>query len=262
MSRTRVETERAGSLAPLLAAPLMAPEEVVCWGRTLIVAPHPDDESLGCGGAVALLSSMNRQTFVLVMTDGAASHPNSVAYPRERLRAVRESETLAALAQLGVTPQLVTFLRLDDRRMPNQFDDARGSGNSFEQVVEICRRRLASVRPQTILLPWRRDPHPDHRATWQVIDAACQHTNDRPRLIEYPIWIWEMDEGDDAPRAGEVRAWRLDISTVVERKQRAIAAHVSQTTDLINDDPSGFRLSAQVLGHFARPWELYFEVER
>ena len=57
-------------------------------------------------------------------------------------------------------------------------------------------------------------------------------------------------------------SWLLDIGAVVELKQQAIAAYRSQTTDLIDDDPEGFRLTDVMLANFTRPWEVYFEAER
>ena len=72
-------------------------ETVLNWGKTLVVAPHPDDESLGCGGAIALLRKFGREVSVLTMSDGTLSHPNSVKFPPEKLRELRENEMLAAL---------------------------------------------------------------------------------------------------------------------------------------------------------------------
>ncbi len=85
-----------------------------------------------------------------------------------------------------------------------------------------------------MLAPWRRDPHPDHRAAWQPIARALgsgpypTHGRGRGvRLIEYLIWSWELAASGDAPRSGEVVPWRLDISAVLPRKLSAIAAHRS-----------------------------------
>ena len=63
---------------------------------------------------------------------------------------------------------------------------------------------------------------------------------------------------DDAPLKTEVSAFRLDITSVVETKQKAIRAHLSQISDLIDDDPNGFRLSAEILEIFAAPFEFIF----
>ena len=228
-------------------------ETVLDWGKTLIVAPHPDDESLGCGGAIALLRKYEREVVVLTMSDGTLSHPNSKKYPPEKLRELRESEMCAALEILGVSADKVKFLRFKDRSVPNE------NATDFAAAVETVKEFLIEIQPNTIIVPWRRDPHPDHRATRQIFGAANAFFDGKFRLIEYPIWLWEMADAADLPQANEVKIRRLAIDEVVERKQKAIYAHRSQTTDLIDDDPHGFRLSPEVLAHFAAPFEIYLE---
>ena len=82
--------------------------------RVVVVAPHPDDETLGCGGAISLLIAKGYQVKVLIVSDGTGSHPNSQKYPALALQAIRSQETIAALAILGVKPEAITFLRLKD----------------------------------------------------------------------------------------------------------------------------------------------------
>ena len=240
-------------LVDIPALPLRAAETVKLWGATCVVAPHPDDESLGCGGAIALLRRFDIEVSVLTMTDGTLSHPNSKRFPAPALRDLRESEMLDALDALGVTAENATFLRFKDRSVPD-FEN-----KNFAAAVEICEKYLRRTKPRTVLLPWRRDPHPDHRATTQIFFETIKRLDEPPRMLEYPIWIWELAETIDAPRAEEVRAFRLDIKTVSEQKQTAIAAHRSQTTDLIKDDPDGFRLTPDILDNFAAPFEIYLE---
>lgn len=227
-------------------------ETVIDWGKTLIVAPHPDDESLGCGGAIALLRKFNREVSVLTMSDGTLSHPNSVKFPAEKLRDLRERETAAALAILGVAEEEITFLRFKDRSVPGEHSEG------FAAAVETVEKFLKKNAPQTILLPWRRDPHPDHRASWQIFNAAVAGKS-ACRILEYPIWLWETTESGDFPKEENIRAFRLKIDEATALKQAAIRAHASQITDLIDDDPDGFRLSAEVLAHFDTPFEIYFE---
>jgi LmbE family N-acetylglucosaminyl deacetylase len=226
---------------------------VLEWGKTLIVAPHPDDESLGCGGAIALLRKYDQTVQVLTMSDGTLSHPNSRKFPAEKLRETRETEMLAALETLGVGENETTFLRYRDRSVPDE------NSINFAAAVETIKSFLIENLPQTIVVPWRRDPHPDHRATWQIFNAATAQIERPFRVLEYPIWLWEMAEADDLPQEKEIKIWRLAIGQVIAEKQKAIHAHASQITDLIDDDPHGFRLSEEVLAHFAKPFEIYLE---
>jgi LmbE family N-acetylglucosaminyl deacetylase len=218
----------------------------------LIVAPHPDDETLGCGGAITLLRSLGCRVRVLVISDGTKSHPNSRRYPPARLRAVREAETLAAMALLGLDQTQVTFLRFPDGDIPRQ------DTLNINQAISICQAYLTEYVPKTIFLPYRFDPHPDHQATWQLIHQSLVCLPESPRLIEYPIWDWDPEQRHDLP-VNQFSAWRLDIADVLLLKQQAIALYKSQTTNLIDDDPAGFCLTPELLANFTQPWELYFE---
>ena len=143
------------------------PIQAIATGKVLVVAPHPDDETLGCGGAIAVLRSLGCQVHILVISDGTQSHPRSLKYPAPALRALREAETLEATAILGVDRSEVAFVGLPDGAIPT-IDPA------FTDAVAQCQRHLAAFTPSTIFLPWRYDPHPDHRATWQLIYQALE----------------------------------------------------------------------------------------
>jgi LmbE family N-acetylglucosaminyl deacetylase len=91
----------------------------VTGGRALILAPHPDDESLGCGGLIAAACEAGQPPIVVILTDGAGSHPHSRRFPPDILRATREAETLAALACLGLAANRAVFLRTHDTRAPS-----------------------------------------------------------------------------------------------------------------------------------------------
>lgn len=231
--------------------PLRSVEAIAC-SSALVVAPHPDDETLGCGGAIALLRDRGCNVQVLVISDGTLSHPSSCKYPAPKLRALRESETISALAVLGVDATAVTFLRLPDGAVPTQEPE-------FSQAVASCCNYLTQVAPQLIFLPLRYDPHPDHRASWKLIYTALANLNLSSRLIEYPIWDWDETQRGSLPN---LPSWRLDISSVVELKQQAIALYRSQTTNLIDDDPEGFCLTPEMLTNFTHPWEVYMETRQ
>lgn len=221
--------------------------------RVLVVAPHPDDESLGCGGLIAMLAPTGTAFCFVFVTDGGASHLGSRAWPRERLVARRRDEAVEALRRLTVEDADITFLALPDAAMP-----ARGSpewDKSVAQVAEI----ITDFDPALALLPWRRDPHCDHRASWRLTRDSLKLANAHPKIFEYPIWLDEFGKEDDRPHKGEVEPVVFDIAGVLEAKRAAIAAHLTQTTQLIDDDPNGFRLTEAVIERLARPTETYWQ---
>lgn len=236
-----------------LAVPIQAVDWLNNWGRTLVIAPHQDDESLGCGGVIALLRQRQQPVEVVFVSDGSMSHPRSQKYPADARRRLREQEAIAALRILGVASSSIHFMRWQDTQVP------RTGSNQFEVAVKDMWQCIKQFRPDTILVPWQRDPHCDHRASWEITQAAAVKSGKHMRILAYPIWVWELAAAEDWPRPEEVKVWKLDIASVLPKKKAAIAAHLSQTTRLIDDDPEGFILTKEILAHFAHPYEIFLE---
>jgi LmbE family N-acetylglucosaminyl deacetylase len=219
----------------------------------LVVAPHADDESLGCGGTIALLRQAGLPVQVVLVSDGTMSHPNSRKYNAEQRMLLREKELVDALHILGVEKEAIHFMRLKDSEVPHQ------KTVGFDEATALFLDILQQVKPATVLVPWRRDPHQDHRGTWQLVNAALFAYTQPVRRLEYLIWLWERGTASEAPQEGEARLWKVAVKGVQSQKQAAIRAHASQVTRLIDDDPEGFILSPEVLAHFNRPYELFAE---
>jgi LmbE family N-acetylglucosaminyl deacetylase len=221
--------------------------------RVLVVAPHPDDESLGCGGLVATLARTGSAFCFVFVTDGGASHPGSRAWPRKRLVDRRRDEAMEALRRLNAGDADANFLALADAAMP-----VRGSALWNEACVRLA-KIIERFKPGLALVPWRRDPHCDHRASWRLTKDSLQLADACPTVLEYPIWLDEFGEEQDRPRDDEARLVVFDIASVLEAKRAAIAAHRTQTTTLIDDDPNGFHLTRAVIDRLARPTERYWQ---
>lgn len=212
--------------------------------RLVVVAPHPDDEVLACGGLIATHRDQGGDIAVIAVTDGEASHPGSPQWQPQALAATRRSESLAGLQQLGVTGVAVRRLAIPD-------------GGVAHHTLRLALRLQMLLRPSDLVLTtWRFDGHPDHDATGVAASLACSVVG--CRLIEAPVWMWHWASPGD-PFVPWHRLHRLPLTPPArERKQAALAAHASQL------DPCG-RADGAVLGPaiVARAWRAdeYFFVE-
>ena len=245
--RARRRPRRAGP------APLNA-ERIGASARLLVLAPHPDDDVLGCGALLAYAARRGGAARVLYATDGAASHPRSRRYPPAALRALREREACAALRRLGHDPARSRFLRAPDGRL------AELAGADARALRAALAAAAAALAPTHVLLPWRRDPHPDHRALAALARAALRRGPGAPRLLEYAVWLNERGTESDRPRSDEVHALRFASEACDgAAKRAALAEHRSQTSALIDDDPSGFRLDPAMAERACANPEIFYE---
>lgn len=201
----------------------------------LVVAPHPDDETIGAFGLIRLLRRRGARVRVLIATDGAGSHPGSSRWPTARLIAERERETRAVLARVGVAAGDIRFLRLPDGGM------TAGGATMRTRLA----RALARARGHDLLvMPAPDDDHPDHRIVSQIAAETPA-----VRRIHYLVW----------PNR-EIRARRathgLRLGPGAAAKRGAVRRYRSQL-GLIDDDPAGFTISRRELAAFAHPVERY-----
>ncbi|MEP7179026.1 MAG: bifunctional PIG-L family deacetylase/class I SAM-dependent methyltransferase [Pseudonocardiales bacterium] len=210
--------------------------------RLVVVAAHPDDETLGAGGLIAMASRSGLPVEVIIATDGEASHPNSQTHSPAVLAKIRRVE--AEAARIALAPiATVTFLGLPDGGL-----EARRA-----EIVDVLK---LSLDASTLLVtPWSGDRHPDHEACAVAAGVAaaqrgCPHW-------QYPIWAWHWADPASADLPwGELRRVDLDPESA-EAKREAVAAYVSQheaLSDLPGDEAI---LSPRVTSHFTREFETF-----
>ncbi len=242
---------RAVYLAALRLNAALSPR--VPWCERLVVfAPHPDDETLACGGRIAQAVASGTAVTIVVMTDGAlGGGPDGIPHD---VAALRKSEVAAAAQALGVRSEDVVLLDYPDAHLGEH------TASATRRVAQL----LEQTRPVQVYLPYRRDAHPDHIATWTVVTDALAHGNGDVTTFEYPVWMlhhWPLvragnlapsstssdDRGAKASRFALARrlgrsAKRVMLLLVLfrrvcaldhilfEKKAEAIRAHTSQTS--------------------------------
>ena len=129
--------------------------------------------------------------------------------------------------------------------------------SAWRRAVAALSDVLRDFAPDLVILPWRRDPHCDHRASWLLAQHALKQAFLHPDVLEYAIWLDEFGKPEDQPRSSEAEVIRVHIGCVVAKKRAAVAEYLSQTTDLIADDPEGFRLTPQTVTRLTQSTEVY-----
>ena len=163
------------------AATLLAGHE-----RVVVVAPHPDDEILGCGGLLGHAAGQGMQVRVVAVTDGEACYPHERWWTPERLRSARRAELASALGELGIQAGSAFHLGIAD-----------GAVSAHEQGLEDWLQQYLQPR-DLVLAPWRFDGHPDHEAAGR---AACRAA----RTVAAGAWSIQCGAGIGWTRP--VRTW-------------------------------------------------------
>ncbi len=163
--------------------PHFAPLNLGHCPALLLVAAHPDDETLGLGATAAALAGRGVAVQVVTVTDGEAAYPED-AGGRAALAGERRRELVAATAQLRLPTPI--FLGIPDGEV---------SANEDRVGVELA-ALLADSPPGTwCAATWRGDGHPDHEATGRAAAAASREV---PSVfLEYPVWMWHWALPED-----------------------------------------------------------------
>jgi LmbE family N-acetylglucosaminyl deacetylase len=189
-------------LAALDAEPL-PPLDLGACPELVVVAPHPDDETLGLGATTAQLVDSGVNVRVVSVSDGGDAQPDATPWDRARLETTRRYELRRAASVLGV-PRPVS-LGLPDGQLADHED----------RLAESLAAILADCAPGAwCAATWRGDGHPDHEAVGRAAARACAHVG--AELLEFPVWMWHWASPCDPAvpwnRAHSVRlsGWALD----------------------------------------------------
>lgn len=174
--------------------PLPPPLELPSQAKILVIAPHPDDETLGCGGTLALLRQRSCQVKVIIMTDGAKGDP--LGYLTGNVVTHRQRESLAALQVLGIED--VVFLSQPD-----------GNYQHSPMVAQQLTAIMNNYAADWLLIPSVLDYHRDHVAVCLSVLETWQTQGGRERVLLYETW-------------GPLPAtWVVNITSVFTLKQQA-----------------------------------------
>ena len=213
--------------------------------RLLVIAPHPDDETLGCGLLIQQVLAAGGVIQLLLLTDGD-NNPWPQRYIEHRLRIDdaarrrwglrRRGEVTRAIMQLGLSPSALHPLGWFDMDVTRRLrDDAPGA-------IAALRAVLQGFQPNLVCCPALGDSHPDHGAAHVLCRLALAGLDPAPVLLAYPVH-----------GATDGVAYPIQIHAAADQQQRKLQALVEHETQMV--------LSGRRMRHLALSSERYMRAD-
>ncbi len=195
-------------------------------GSTLVFAPHPDDETLGCGALIARKRNGGHAVHVVFFTDGAASHPSHPRVTASEIAAIRAQEARRVLAILGVDSTAIHFL--------NEADGTLNRLNSASRVALVARTTalLDTLQPAEIFLPSHADGSSEHEAAFHFVAEAVARSQRDAAIWEYPVWLWWNPLTLLAQIVKTTGRYRVPTEDFLDVKRHALFRYRSQLAPL------------------------------
>lgn len=156
------------------------PELDLMGRRVLIVAPHPDDEALGCGGLIARLCAAGCAPEVVILTRGEGSHAGCCDISGEDIARARAELTSKAARHLGLREARISRLWYSDGGVP-----ASDLSGQLARIVGAMK-----VKPEVVLVPHRGEGWPDHLNAAALAREALSVNDICAEVYEYCVWMW------------------------------------------------------------------------
>ncbi len=227
-----------------------ATERNITEAATLVVAPHPDDETFGCGGLIRLKRNAGVPVRVVLLTDGEAVGSGGGEHP-DTVIAARRREFVNACQKLGLETDSLRWLHLPDGKLPQPGQPG------FHEAAKALAEEIENFAPEEIYCPHLLDVRPDHIAATRMACEALRRSGRSCVMFHYPVWMWYHASSGLRERLDCRGAWRLDISSVLPAKKQAMAAYLDAPKTSAGDPFCG-RLPWSFLRNFRRGCEVYF----
>jgi len=148
----------------------------------IVFAPHPDDETLGCGGTIAKKISEGYNVSIVFLTDGRNAYLEDFGITSEptpyELQEIRKEEAKRVANILGVKEENLFFLGIEDGMLERNEEVAQ------VHIINI----LSKTSPIEVYLPYEKDLHIDHRLTNRIVRNSIAKLNLHPIEYQYTIW--------------------------------------------------------------------------
>jgi LmbE family N-acetylglucosaminyl deacetylase len=193
----------------LRSRPRLPTLDLAGCSEMVVVAAHPDDETLGFGATCAVLAAGGVRVQVVSVSDGGASHRFLTPVQRARLEEARRAELRHAARALGVAEPI--SLGLPDGRL----------GDHEDRLTDLLGEILANQPAGTwCAATWSGDGHPDHEAVGRAAVTAAELTG--VALLQYPVWMWHWAHPTDGTVPWH-RAHRVALTEDARQRKHAAA---------------------------------------
>ncbi len=233
----------------------MQPLSVSAQTRLLVIAPHPDDETIGCGLLIQQVLAAGGAVRLVLLTDGDNNpwpqryierrlHIDTAARRRWGFR--RRGEVTRAIAHLGLSPSALHPLGWLD------MDVTRHLRDEAPRAIEAVRVVLREFQPNIVSCPALGDSHPDHGAAHVLCSLALTEIHPSPALLAYPV----HGETDEV-------AYPIQIQAAADQQQRKLDALAEHETQMVLGgqrmqrlalSPERYMRADAVAGDLRLPW--------
>lgn len=205
--------------------------------NVLIVAAHPDDEVLGCGGAIAKLAKKGDDVYTLILGEGITSRDET------RNRRKREKEIKELRLQIKRANKIIgvrdTFVF--------DFPDNRFDTVALLNIVKTIEDIKNKIKPDIIFTHYEKDLNIDHKITYQAVITATRPLPDETvkeiysfEILSSTEWSYPLSFSPDV---------FFDVSDTIEVKLKAMAEYKTELKDFPHPRSlEGIEQNAQLWG--------------
>lgn len=145
--------------------------------RVLILAPHPDDEVMGCGGLIQRLCEQGNPPHVVILTGGGQSHAACCHLPESVIKKERRAMASQILQKLGLPAGLLHLLDFSD-----------GSISAQHEEMQALQTLVSEIQPEAVFIPHHGEGWPDHLVCKELVEKMP--ALGAAAIYEYCVWLW------------------------------------------------------------------------
>lgn len=214
-------------------------------GPLLVIAPHPDDETLGCAAIMRRYKTENRHVRIIIVTDGSHADLPGAPSPQD-VAATRRKESIEAARLLGIPAEDILFLDYTDGQ----------AAQSKERIADDIASQIWIYQPALIIGPHGIDSTSDHRAVADAVHSLQKNGKITCTVFEYPLWFWPKGALTHLFSTRLRKTHRkVRAKEFLPEKKQAIAAHACQKHEANWD-----QLEAYAIADNLHAYELFFDV--